>query len=106
MKISEGYHHLLQQVLLNIKNNDTLPNSQTQNILNKHLGGTMSPRVLLSPLCTSSFWDEMEETDGMGGTDGADRGGRGVWKATLGLSGGIVSSKCLGATLNCFSLSG
>ena len=48
----------------------------------------------------------MEETDGMGGTDGADRGGRGVWKATLGLSGGIVSSKCLGATLNCFSLSG
>lgn len=89
-----------------MKYNDTLPNSQTQNILNKHLGGTISPRVQLGPLCKSSFWDGMEWTDGMGGADGAGKGGRGVWKATLGLSGGIFSSKCLGATLNCFSLSG
>lgn len=48
----------------------------------------------------------MERAGGTGGADGADKGGRGVWKATLGLSGGIISSKCRGATLNCFSLSG
>lgn len=75
MKISEGYHHLLQQLLLNIKYNNTLPNSQTQNILNKHLGGTMSPRVLLRPHQHIFIlrWDGVNWWDG--GTDGADRGG-------------------------------
>lgn len=83
-----------------------LPNSRTQNILNKHLGGSISPRVLLSPLCKSSFWEGAEWIDGMGGTEGVDKGGRGVWKATLGLSGGVISPNCLDVTLNCFSLSG
>lgn len=73
--------------------------------LNKHLGCASSPRVLPSPLCKSSLWEGAEWTGGTDGLDGAEKGGGGVWKATLGLSGGI-SSKCLGVKLNCFSLSG
>lgn len=57
----------------------------------------MSPRVLLrttnAHLHSEMGWSKLMGWVGqMGQTEEG-----GVWKATLGLSGGIVSSKCLGA---------
>lgn len=60
----------------------------------KHLGAAISPRVLASPLWKSSFTGDAEGT------------GTGVWKATLGLSGGTFSSAARAVKPNCFNLFG
>lgn len=70
------------------------------------MGGSILLRVLLSSLCRFFFCDGMVWIDGMGGIDGVDNGGRGVWKVILGFLGGSVFLKCFGVILNCFSLLG
>lgn len=60
----------------------------------KHLGAAISPKVLASPLWKSSFTGDAEGT------------GTGVWKATLGLSGGTFSSAARAVKPNCFNLFG
>lgn len=62
--------------------------------IRKHLGAAISPRVLASPRWKSSFTGE---------TEGMDTG---VWKATLGLSGGTFSSEALAVKPNCLNLFG